>query len=368
VNNDEPSLVYVCRKWYIIDIVLIGQTIMIQPEQVSQLKELISRASDIFVIFPKKANYDQLASAAALSLVLQESGKNVRLLSPRLSDQPEGLTGLEQTTDQIGNQNLCISFDYVEEQVEKVSYHIGEDSQKFYLTIKPQKGHQPLDSSKVEFSYTGAETDLIILVGVSALDSLGQLYYGYEDTYRNLPMVSINTHETDLGNLRLDLSGATCLSEGVAKALFDIGLSVSSDAATNLLAAIEDATSQFQSFSASALTFEMAARLMQHGARRVHRHQSGQLSLAESQSRAEGKFIGNGEVQMEEVRGKSRSVQNVTAEESGDDSATETPEQFENEAKASRKTRGTNSKSESKKSKTTGGLDYQPNESAPRGG
>jgi hypothetical protein len=329
---------------------------MIQPQQVSQLKELLNRAGEIFIIYPKKANFDLLAAASSLSLSLGEQGKNVRLFSPKQPVETEGLAGLEKTLTQIGNQNLCISFDYVEEQVEKVSYHIGEETQKFYLTIKPQKGHTPLDSSAIEFFYTGAEVDLIILVGVQELDSLSQLYYGYEDTYRSIPIVSINTHETDFGNLKLDMSHATCLSEGVTKLLLDAGVSLSSDAATNLLAGIEESTNNFQSMSAGALTFEVAARLMERGARRVHRKNSPSFGNVAA--------VGNGELHSSEQAAGSFSPGKRAVDKRG--LSRQLEKNVDKNAKQNSKSYGAQM-SKSKKD-GVGGLNYQPSDSSSRGG
>ncbi len=251
---------------------------MISTEQTNQLRELLAVAHNVLIIFPDSASYDQVAIASALFMVLRQDNKDVRLLSPMpMVDHPQfqsfapTLVGLSDATSEIGNQNLTVSFEYNEESVDKVSYHIGEESQRFYLTIKPKRGAPPLDTRGVEFSYTGAEADAVILVGVQQLDSLGQLYFGYEDLYKNSPVISINTFEPEFGLIKLDTSGAASQSEVVTKLLLDLQLTIPSDSATNLLSGIEVATDGFRSMSATAQTFEMVAKLLQLGARRMRR-------------------------------------------------------------------------------------------------
>lgn len=244
---------------------------MFPQEALVQLKELLASTQNVFIIMGAQANLDQLAVASSLSLALAEAGKDIKLACPQEPKPTRELAGLNQLVTVIGNQNLSISFDYDEQAVDKVSYHIGEETNKFYLTIKPKKGHPPLNIDSVELSYTGAEADLVFLIGVGQLDQLDQLYFGYEDMYRNSPIVTIGTFQPEFGLIKLDASGATCLSEPVADLIEQLDLSLNSDAATNLLTAIEECTDGFRSMSATATTFETVAKLMKAGARRTRR-------------------------------------------------------------------------------------------------
>lgn len=256
--------------------------VMLQANQHQQFTDLISSAQTVFIMFGSDASFDQVTSSLALLLTLSKSGKSVRLLTPdpdkiksllRKFSQRD-LPGLDQLDDQLGNQNLCVSFDYLEEAVDKVSYHIGEETGKFYLTIKPRQGAEPLNADGVEFFYTGAQADLLILVGVNDLESLESLYFGFEDLYTQTPTVVLNNHQVEFGTLSLDLSGSVGYSEAVASFLLQNNWMSSSDAATNLLAGIEQTTDNFQSLTATARTFEVAAQLMHAGARRARRAMS----------------------------------------------------------------------------------------------
>lgn len=247
---------------------------MISDEQIESLKELLTTIQSVLVIVDSGATLDQWASACSLFLGLQQTGKETTFCSPR---QPRRygdlLAGMDQLRVELGNQNLVISFDYNPEKVDKVSYHIGEETNRFYLTIKPKKGTSPLDSSNVEYSYTGAEADLIFLVGVHELTALEHLYFGFEGMYQDSTVVTLHNFAPVIGNINLDVSGSSSMSEAVVELMQGLGVEISEQMATNLLIGIEDVTENLSSLSATAETFEAVASLMRQGARRVKRDQ-----------------------------------------------------------------------------------------------
>jgi hypothetical protein len=123
--------------------------------------------------------------------------------------------------------------------------------------------------------------DMVILVGVDDLESLGELYFGYENLYQSSALVSINSYETAFGNLKLDIMGTSCVSEFVAELLKTLNYQLDDEVATNLLASIEEETDNLQSYLATADTFETVSYLLRNGARRFARQQ--QTEIAEGQ-------------------------------------------------------------------------------------
>ncbi len=243
---------------------------MIDAAKLTQLTDLIAQAKSIFVIFPSSATPDNRAAAEALAASLSQAGKDVRLLSPRTPESSRYPESSETTiTTELGNQNLVLSFEYEPEQVDNVNYHIGEESGRFYLTIKPQKGQKPLDPASVEFSYTGAEADLIFTVGVKELDELEQLYMSYEEVYKSVPVVSITTFEPAFATLSINTGSGPSVSQEVARLVSDLGFELPQDAATQLLYGIEMATQGLASRSVTAETFETVGQLLRQGARRI---------------------------------------------------------------------------------------------------
>ncbi len=238
-------------------------------ENALKFTEILQQAQDIAVVFEGTADVDTIAAAAGLFVALQESGKAVRLFSPELPKSNGHIVGIDQVLTAFGHQNLLVSFDYNEERVDKISYHIGEETGKFYLTIKPKKGAEPLDSRLVEFSYSGAEPDLIITVGVSDLENLESIYMGYEDTYANSSVVSLHEYETSFGVLQLTSMGLSSLSELVTELLRQAQVPISGPVASNLLLGLEDKTRGLRYGTLTAETFGVVADLMRAGGERT---------------------------------------------------------------------------------------------------
>lgn len=246
---------------------------MIDQHKAELFKELLAQSESVLVIYAPDALRDHLFAATALYKTLQlTTTKEVHLLSSEdLSKDEPDIVYLSETRTEIGHKNLCLTFDYIKESVEKITSSIDEDSNKLHITIKPQKGQKPLSQDSVSFSYTGADADMVVLIGVDDLESLDQLYIGYENLYQSTALVSINSYETTFGNLKIDILGSSCVSEYVSGLLQNLGYDLDAEVATNLLAAIDEETEKLESYLATADTFETVAHLLRSGARRFVR-------------------------------------------------------------------------------------------------
>lgn len=257
---------------------------MIALEQVNSLKEYFQSAESIAVILGSKPTIDQIAIANALYLGCKNANKEVGFYAPRqISD--EHFIGLKELQTDLGKQNLIISFDYDEQMVDKVSYHISEETKKFHLTIKPKKGIKPLDPKTVDFSFAGSDVDLIFLVGVHDLETLEQLYFGYENLYQNSYLVTLHNFEPQIGTTQFDLSGSSSMSESIIDIIENLGLEINDEMATSLLMGIEHTTNNLQSLTTGAETFEKVAKLLRIGARRIKRTESPAISLEVKKSK-----------------------------------------------------------------------------------
>lgn len=242
-----------------------------QP-QITQIKEFLDPAQSILVLISPNADLDILAASSALFLSLEKSGKEVVFASPDLpTDVDKNLAGLDQVRTEISNKNLIVGFDYDEDAVEKVSYHIGEKTNRFYLTVQPKKGHQPLNKDSVEVGYVGAEADLIFVVGVHNYEALEHLYLGSEQFFTDTTVVAINNFEAPVGDIKVNTAESINISSAVAELIRQTDLEISEDAATNLLLSIEEITDSFRSLSITPDLLETAAWLMRKGARRIRR-------------------------------------------------------------------------------------------------
>jgi hypothetical protein len=254
---------------------------MIDQAQTAKFKDILTLSKNTLVIFPSLSNVadlDLFLASYCLFTFLSDKSE-ARLLSPKfklkMPAEISALLKLQKVEGQLGKENLLISFPYQEEHVDKVSYYIGEQDQRFYLTIKPKSGVTPLDSAQVEFSYAGTQADCLVLLGVEDLENLEQLYFAYESLYKNNNnhLVTINSFIPDFGTLNLDISPANSYCEAVFYLLKDLAedgdFLAQSNLPTLLLYGIEHKSNGLQALTVNAQTFMAVAELLNLGANRL---------------------------------------------------------------------------------------------------
>lgn len=247
---------------------------MLQDEQISQAHGLLDTAQTVVVALKAEPSFDQMMSALGLTQALLASGKDVVLACPswdKVASDLHDVEGVDLIRGELGNRNLVISFPYLEESVDKVDYDIDEETKQFFLVVRPKRGGKPLSSDSVHFTYSGADADVLILVGIHDWDVLQHLYAGYEQFFANTPTISLHTFETTLGTLKLSFGDVGSFSDGITQLLMELQLGLDAQAATNLLAGIEQATRGLSSLAVTAETFDRVAWLMRFGARRIRR-------------------------------------------------------------------------------------------------
>jgi len=140
------------------------------------LKKSFDQAKTILILVVDNPKLDHLASALGLYLALSKSDKKVSVACPTpMRVEFNRLVGVDKVRSNIGSRDLVVSFPYEKDSIEKVSYNV--DDAKFNLVIQPKTGFPNLDSDKVSYSYSGAEADLVFIIGAPKLDSLGPFYH-----------------------------------------------------------------------------------------------------------------------------------------------------------------------------------------------
>jgi nanoRNase/pAp phosphatase (c-di-AMP/oligoRNAs hydrolase) len=258
---------------------------MINQNQASQVQSALATAQTIFIVLPQNPNFDQVAAALALYLSLGATKKSVSIgCSTEMTVGFSSLVGVDKIENKLqgGKDSLKITFDYIEEAIEKVSYNIEEG--KFNLVVKPKPGHPPLDSDKVKFSYTGGKVNLIFTIGAGSLKSLGGLYQANQEAFKEAQIVNLdnNSRNQEYGQINLIDSSAASLSEEVVQLIRFLRLLTDKDIGTNLYQGIERATNHFSSAKVKADTFEAAAFCLRMGARREVRFSSKKIKKAKS--------------------------------------------------------------------------------------
>ncbi|MCX6816965.1 MAG: hypothetical protein NTZ93_03805 [Candidatus Beckwithbacteria bacterium] len=240
---------------------------------IEPVRQAFSTAKQTLILLPQNPDLDAVAAGLSLYLALTKKQVNVSIGCPTpMTVQFNRLFGVDKIKPRIGNQNLVISFQYPEDSLEKVSYDKDPANQRFNLTIEPKAGMQPLDTTSVEYSYTGSSADIIFVIGARQLEDLGDLYKSEQKLLDDKTKILVNLSSLDRNaqfgtvNLYDPTVSATC--EIVFTVINDLGLALESDIATNLLAGIEAKTANFTSPQTTADTFEMVAQLLRFGAKK----------------------------------------------------------------------------------------------------
>lgn len=246
---------------------------MFRQNKVDSFQELLKSSSTVLVLLPPKPSADLIAAGLALHSSLKKADKKSTIgCSSSIDSQ---LPGAEEIQQQVGNQNLIISFPYKAESVGHVSYDIDKDKQLFNLRIKPSKEGQPLDPKQVEYSFSGAQADLVITIGIKSLSELGKLYSEEKEFIDKATLVNIHQEKEELEFSTLDLNArSTGISEATSYLLKKLNLQISQPTATILYQRLLDNTNHFRSPQITPQTFKIAAYLLENNA------QTNQLSAS----------------------------------------------------------------------------------------
>lgn len=243
---------------------------MIDQNFFSSVREFLVSAQTVYILLPQNPNLDKVAASLALFLSLKKSGKQTIIACPtEMTVGFSALVGVDKVQRKLAGRNLTISFDYVEDSIEKVSYNI--ENNKFNLVVQPKAGFPPLSTEKISYSYSGGEADLVFTVGVQNLKNLGELYQGSKSFSEKQTIVDldINPANDKFGKVNLIDPAASSCSEIVTHLISRLGLAKDEDIASNLLFGLEKATRSFSSPRVGVGTFEAAAFCLRAGARRA---------------------------------------------------------------------------------------------------
>jgi len=226
----------------------------------TQLQPLLNSSQTVFVLLPQKLNLDLVAAGLSLFLSLEKAGKKVSVFcSSPMTVEFSVLVGVDRVKDQLEGKNLVISFDYIEDSVEKVSYNI--ENNKFNLMIQPKEGYPPLSPQKVQYSYAGASAELFLIVGTNSLEELGDIYQNNKKVISEGRVIGF------------DIQGfqTSGWCELIANLIERFNLPIDEDIATNLLAGLEKETNSFAPEKSGLGSFEAAVFCLRAGGRRLRR-------------------------------------------------------------------------------------------------
>lgn len=236
-----------------------------------RLQDRIKELKGSLVLLPVNPTFDKVAAALALFLSFKKGGKEATIACPTpMLAGFNHLIGVDKVVDKIGNRNLIISFDYIKDAIEKVSYNV--ENNKLNLVIEPKEGAPRLDPKKVSYSYTGSNAEVFFLIGVLRFEDLGVFYEDLRRLFKNKIVVDIDNYnnKTPLTEINFTNSEVSSCSELMVNFLKKHQLPVDQDIATNIFLGLENSTGGFRS-RVRAETFEAAAWCLRYGARKEYR-------------------------------------------------------------------------------------------------
>lgn len=233
------------------------------------VEESLSTAHNLTIVLPMSLNQDKVASALALYLSLRKANRQVNVVCSRpMIVEYSSLIGVDKIKNKLSGRNLVVSFDYLEDSIEKVSYNI--ENNKFNLVIQPKEGYPPVSTEKIQYSYFGEQADMIFIIGASSFEDLGEIYFGNKTFFQEGNTVNININQASKPFAKINLINPQMASFGefITFFLSNLKMPVDEDIASNLLLGIERATNNFSLTKSTPVTFEAAAFCLRAGARK----------------------------------------------------------------------------------------------------
>lgn len=235
---------------------------------IARIIALANKNNSFAICLNVNPHVDTIAAGLALYLGLIALGKNVMIATAIPLSKEISLIGTDkiQHTLTSSGDSLVISFPYVEGAIDKVTYTI--DNGYFNLLIQPKDNTRKLNSSEVNYTYTGGKIDVIITLDTPALNYLGELFTANQQNFVGKDIINIDRHipNTQFGTINIVEKNISSTSEIILRILQSLSVEISPDMATNLYVGIRASTNNFTSYAVNTTTFENCALLLKFGA------------------------------------------------------------------------------------------------------
>ncbi len=251
-------------------------------EALVSAKELIQKASIVYIASAKDANGDYCASATALFITLKKLGKITKLLIMNFPDDVAFLAGLGHEEEAI------ISVSTSGKTVSGLRYERSSEDLKIYLALRGNpmvSSDLSLQSSRslTENVDASASPDLVITIGAPDLNHAGS-FLKNTASWRGARVLNIDNNASNkyFGAVNLVNTGSPSVSEIITRLIESLDPNLTTDKfiSTSLLTGILCATQIFKDSKTQPQTFKTAAELIQSGAdyhliiRHLHKNKS----------------------------------------------------------------------------------------------
>lgn len=236
-------------------------------ETTTKINKLIENSKQIGLILPEHVNIDELCASLALYSHLKQQNKSVQIFSSckQLPDL-KFLSELPKIVTNFGNSSeFTIKVLGSNAKPKQLRYEKDNDDLLIYVT--PESGK--LTEQDIELLPSAADFDLLIMIGVINLETLGQLYQNNSEVFYQTTKIAISN------NIDQEYYAAITWVETTSASLTEqIGTWLEHDQkinnefmATSLLAGIIEQTQSFRDPKTTPNTLELSSKLIKHGAK-----------------------------------------------------------------------------------------------------
>jgi phosphoesterase RecJ-like protein len=240
-------------------------------EDISAAIKAIEDNQRILVIPHANVDPDGLSSALACYLLFQSLGKDVTVVCPdTLPESLSFLPSFEKLTQDISEGQQFVITINLQEGVEVDKLRYAVEDQKVNIIVVPKKGNiQPRD---IVLGEGEKPYDLIVCVDTADLPLFGSVYSDHVDLFSSVPILNIDHHISNTSYGQAHLIDPTAAS--ATEVLYSWFTQVPSwkdritpDIATLLLTGLITDTRSFQNPNTTPRSLEIAAELLDYGAR-----------------------------------------------------------------------------------------------------
>ena len=249
----------------------VAPSMSLSPTDLSAVTKAIETHKRLLVIPHANVDPDGLSSALSCYQMFRSLGKDVTVICPDTPPESLGfLPGFEKLTQQIeGSQNFIITVN-LDPDVEVGSLRYSVEDSKVNIVVVPKKG--AIRGRTISFHEGEAAYDLIVAVDTADPALFGSLYTDNVDLFSSIPVLNIDHHVSNVRYGQLHLIDPTAAS--ATEVLYHWFTSVpdwreriTPDIATLLLTGLITDTRSFQNPNTTPRSLEIAAELLERGAR-----------------------------------------------------------------------------------------------------
>jgi bifunctional oligoribonuclease and PAP phosphatase NrnA len=235
-----------------------------------QFFKQIEKSEHPLIVFPADWKGDAVTSALALFLFLKKLKKEVEIVAASSAKAPvwsflPGQSDIKNSLD--GLRKFVISLNISQTKINQIKYNI--EDQKINFIVAPESGwFKPEDIST---SDSGFKYDLIITIGATDLESLGEIYDNNVEFFYKTIIINIDCQpgNEEFGQINLIDINAAANSEILFKLINEKQIDLlDEDIATCLLAGIIAGTKNFRTANLTPRTLLTTSKLISLGGRR----------------------------------------------------------------------------------------------------